>query len=310
MCAVSKMNLAASGKERSSDALLEQFKSIKLSNDVMFGVVMRNKHLLEPLIRDILEIPDLELVGDVVIQSAQSFQSNQRVSIRFDVFCKSENRLINVEVQTTAETNIIKRARMYSSALDVQYQDTRKRTRGTHRYDLEDTFVIFLCSDKAFPFNTENAIVRGHTVYEDQFGNTLVDSDGRNYVFINYDTLHLRDYEHQYLQAVTQLMSFKVSSIDFGEVSEYGHDLVSAMNISCFTDKEVSLMLTAEEKARIREEERDEGRAEGRVETRDSLQTIIKALAEGASVEVIKKRFGVDDADISCAMNIIRFLKS
>lgn len=26
MCAVSKMNLAASGKERSSDALLEQFK--------------------------------------------------------------------------------------------------------------------------------------------------------------------------------------------------------------------------------------------------------------------------------------------
>lgn len=284
-------NTTSSGGSKQDD-------SITLANDVMFGLVMRDSKLLTPLLRDIMGKPDLEIIGDIVPQSAVTIAANKDVSVRFDVYCKSGEDFIDVEVQTTRESTVLQRARMYSSVLDATRQTTRGKAHN-RRYELVDTWVIFLCSDRAFPGGYGDCILRGETLYSNQSGLSregLI--DGRHYVFVNYDAPQLDLCGLHYLTAVCNAMT-KTATQRYTDVpQEYDQAIAFAMQRDKFNSEEWSAMLSAEEKRRIREESLEEGREEGV----DILVGAISLIAKGATDSELLSR-GYSPSVIAKARN-------
>lgn len=290
---------------------------ITLANDALFGLVMRNRELLTPLLRDILRMDDLEILDPIQTQSEQKVQSNLHVSVRYDIYCRSADKHFDVEVQTTSEQFILKRARLYSSMLDAMYQDTRKSSAifPSTRYNLTDTYVIFMCSDHAFPGDKGRAWLQGETRYIDEFNNVIDHlHDGRHYIFINYDAPNLSDLRMDYLVTVANKMSTKCRDRFAYVPSDYTVLLDKAMYQQSFTNKEVNSMLSAEERRTFINEGRAEGiaegrvegRAEGRVEMAAIVADVIKYIKTGHSKDEIVASFGLSQEEYEGVIKIFK----
>ena len=66
-------------------------------------------------------------------------------SVRFDVYTKDENRIFDIEIQTTNQKNLPKRARYYQSIIDMD-----NLSHGEKYSRLKDSYVIFLCLEAPF----------------------------------------------------------------------------------------------------------------------------------------------------------------
>ena len=60
--------------------------------------------------------------------------------VRFDVYTKDENRIFDIEIQTTNQKNLPKRARYYQSVIDMD-----NLSHGEKYSQLKESYVIFLC---------------------------------------------------------------------------------------------------------------------------------------------------------------------
>ena len=60
--------------------------------------------------------------------------------VRFDVYTKDENRIFDIEIQTTNQKNLPKRARYYQSVIDMD-----NLSHGEKYTQLKESYVIFLC---------------------------------------------------------------------------------------------------------------------------------------------------------------------
>ena len=97
------------------------------------------RQLLELLLHiriDHLEVPQAERTMQETIESK---------SVRFDVYTKDDNRIFDLEMQTTDTKNLPKRARYYQSIIDMD-----NLSRGENYNKLKDSYVIFLCLDDIF----------------------------------------------------------------------------------------------------------------------------------------------------------------
>ena len=65
--------------------------------------------------------------------------------MRFDVYTKDDNRIFDLEMQTTDTKNLPKRARYYQSIIDMD-----NLSKGENYTKLKDSYVIFLCLDDIF----------------------------------------------------------------------------------------------------------------------------------------------------------------
>ena len=65
--------------------------------------------------------------------------------VRFDVYTKDDNRIFDIEIQTTINANLSRRARYYQSMID-----TDSLARGEKYSRLKDSYVIFLCLSDPF----------------------------------------------------------------------------------------------------------------------------------------------------------------
>ena len=68
--------------------------------------------------------------------------------VRFDVYTKDENRIFDIEIQTTTQKNLPKRARYYQSVIDMD-----NLSHGEKYSQLKDSYVIFLCLFDPFSEN-------------------------------------------------------------------------------------------------------------------------------------------------------------
>lgn len=97
------------------------------------------KQLLELLLHieiDHLEIPQAERALKESIDSK---------SVRFDVYTKGDNKIFDIEIQTTNKKNLPKRSRYYQSIIDMSNLNA-----GTDYDELKDTYIIFICMNDIF----------------------------------------------------------------------------------------------------------------------------------------------------------------
>ncbi len=97
------------------------------------------RQLLELLLHikiDHLEVPQMERTMQEGIETK---------SVRFDVYTKDDNRIFDLEMQTTDTKNLPKRARYYQSVIDMD-----NLSKGENYSKLKDSYVIFLCLEDIF----------------------------------------------------------------------------------------------------------------------------------------------------------------
>lgn len=126
------------------DELIEKWNNLPFSNNFIFTKVMQNeeicRHTLELLLN--IKIKKLEYTNSEVYFK-DSYDSH---GIRFDVYTVDDKHCYDIEMQTTNKSNLLKRARFYSSCIDV---DSLKQ--GKDYSELKENIIIFLCLED--PFN-------------------------------------------------------------------------------------------------------------------------------------------------------------
>ena len=102
-----------------------------------------------------IPIGEIELLTKVKVDALEIVKSQYSIdnyleakSIRYDVYAKDDksNKHYDIEMQTTSDPALIKRARYYASTMDGE-----ALAKGQTYDKLADTFVIFICTYNPFP---------------------------------------------------------------------------------------------------------------------------------------------------------------
>ena len=153
-----------------------QWDNLKLSNDFLFGKVMRTKKACTEMMRRIFPNEKIEGIKFVSLQKAVKSGLDSR-GVRFDMYIEAENRKVyDVEIQTTDSPGLAKRTRAYHLAMGNDLLEQKKKY-----MELPEAFVIFICTFDPFG--------KGRYVYtfrnfcaEDK---TIALDDGGTTVFLN-----------------------------------------------------------------------------------------------------------------------------
>lgn len=114
--------------------------NITIQNDFMFGTVMREENICKRFLEIILGIkihhityPENQKTIDL---------SQDAKSVRLDVYVEenSRNTVYDIEMQTTKNRNLPKRARYYQGMIDLNIL-----TKGQDYEELKKSIVIFIC---------------------------------------------------------------------------------------------------------------------------------------------------------------------
>ena len=120
------------------------YKELPLSDDFMFGEVMRRAHICKLFLEALLEKP----VARIEYISKQEDISDSYTShgIRLDVYLKDEkNTVYSIEMQTRAGSFLLKRIRYYQSAID-----RHNLVKGEHYTMLPQSYIIIVCTEDPF----------------------------------------------------------------------------------------------------------------------------------------------------------------
>ena len=120
------------------------FKNLPLSDDFMFGEIMRRPEICKMFLEALLgkEIARIEYI------SKQQDLSDSYTShgIRLDVYLRDEaNTVYCVEMQTTGGVVLFKRIRYYQGMID-----RHNLQKGTHYFQLPESFIIVICTKDLF----------------------------------------------------------------------------------------------------------------------------------------------------------------
>lgn len=117
------------------------WEELGISNDFLFGKIMRNPELCRELLQRILPDLDIERVEYPETQKSIRPDVDAR-SVRLDVYVKdNHNTVYDIEIQATDTKELPKRSRYYQSMIDLQLID-----KGQSYKWLNQSFVIFICS--------------------------------------------------------------------------------------------------------------------------------------------------------------------
>ncbi|MEE0133325.1 MAG: Rpn family recombination-promoting nuclease/putative transposase [Treponema sp.] len=165
----------------------KKWEDLDITDDFIFSRVMRNKKLCRTLLEMILKVK-IGKIKFLTSHHAIRVEPNAK-GIIMDVYLKDENRVINVEMQTSNQGDLARRARYYQAAADI---DTTPK--GSEYEDLKENVVIFICTFD--PFH------RGKAMYS--FANYCIGydepiplEDGTTKLFLNTATKQLRDLDQE-----------------------------------------------------------------------------------------------------------------
>ena len=126
------------------EQLKTNWESIGLSNDFLFGKIMRKPALCKRM---------LEIILGVKIDHLEYLESQKSIdeewdarSIRLDIYVQDNREVVyNIEIQTTNTGDLPKRSRYYQSVLDMQ-----QLNKGERYKNLKRTYIIFICTFDLF----------------------------------------------------------------------------------------------------------------------------------------------------------------
>lgn len=116
------------------------WEELGISNDFLFGKIMRNPELCKELLQRIL--PHLEIDRIEYSETQKSIQPDVDArSVRLDVYVKDDkNTVYDIEMQVTDTKELPKRSRYYQSMIDLQLID-----KGQSYKKLNRSYIIFIC---------------------------------------------------------------------------------------------------------------------------------------------------------------------
>lgn len=116
------------------------WEELGISNDFLFGKIMRNPELCKELLQRIL--PELDIDRIEYPETQKSIQPDVDArSVRLDVYVKDDkNTVYDIEMQVTDTKELPKRSRYYQSMIDLQLID-----KGQSYKKLNQSYIIFIC---------------------------------------------------------------------------------------------------------------------------------------------------------------------
>ena len=159
----------------------KKWEDLDITDDFIFSRVMKNKKLCRTLLEMILKVK-IGKIKFLTSHHAIRVEPNAK-GIIMDVYLKDENRVINVEMQTSNQGDLARRARYYQAAADI---DTTPK--GSEYEDLKQNYVIFICTFDPFhkgkPFYTFQNLCLEH-------GEPIYLDDGTTKIFLNTNSKDL-----------------------------------------------------------------------------------------------------------------------
>ena len=123
----------------------KSWEEIGLSNDFLFGKVMRNPKLCKELLERILPELKIEYMEYPELQKPIKEDVDAR-SVRLDVYVRDgEGTAYNIEMQAVDTKELPKRSRYYQGMIDLQLLDKNQSYK-----ELNKSFVIFICMQDIF----------------------------------------------------------------------------------------------------------------------------------------------------------------
>lgn len=123
------------------------WEELEITDDFLFGKVMRNPELCKRTIEAILGI-EIDRI-DYLEEQKTIDMSLDAKSIRLDVYVKDgANTVYNIEMQPVKRDNLPKRSRYYQGMIDLALIE-----KGEHYSKLNRSYVIFICSFDLFGKN-------------------------------------------------------------------------------------------------------------------------------------------------------------
>ena len=158
-----KINCAVKNKRKN-------LSELGFSDNFIFTKVMEDKSICLEIVSTLLEIEisDLEYLET---EKTLDVAFNSKAT-RFDCLVKSENKIINIEMQVNEKNDLVFRARYYHIIIGMDNLGV-----GEDYISLSDTYVIFIC--KFDPFNKGDvkyefeSYCKKHDIYENNKEHTL-----------------------------------------------------------------------------------------------------------------------------------------
>ena len=121
----------------------KKWEDLDISNDFLFAKVMRDESICKQLLEHLLSIKITKL-SFIEEQKTINITKDGK-SVRLDVYVQDSDRIFNIEMQTTKNKNLAKRARYYQSMIDLNTIE-----KGEPDQALKESYVIFICTFDPF----------------------------------------------------------------------------------------------------------------------------------------------------------------
>lgn len=157
-------------------------QNLNLSNDFLFGNVM----LDETICRGFLELITNSSIGELKFDRKQVEINDLKDyrSVRLDVFAQdSEGTIYNIEMQTSNNDDLLKRARFYQAKIDPFLL---KKGSDVKYSDLPKSYIIFICTfdyfgQKHFRYSRGRSIDETQEKFDDGSNVIILNTKGEVY---------------------------------------------------------------------------------------------------------------------------------
>ena len=125
----------------------KKYEELKFTDDFMFcKILYTNPDLCRQLLELILG-RKVRKINYLTTQNNIDIISDGK-GIRLDVYLEGDNKIYDIEMQTTGNSNLPKRTRYYQGMIDLNLIE-----KGADYNELKETFIIFVCLHDPFKLN-------------------------------------------------------------------------------------------------------------------------------------------------------------
>ena len=256
------------------------FRELPLSNDFLFGEVMRKPEICRLFLEALLGKPIARV--EYVLKQKDISDSYWSRGIRLDVY-------LNDEMEARATTVLPKRSRYYQGTIDRHHLG-----RGEWYATLPDSYIIFVCAFD--PFGRGLALYKRKMMmqgYKNPEKNVKVEDfeyqDGSHLYYLN-SACKTENADAAIVEFLRCIRSNNINAEDYATplmkavcpaIDEIRHD----------SEKEAEYMTLQMKMMEIREEGREEGRKEGEAKgaAKGKAEVVMEMLRDNAPLSLIEK---------------------
>ena len=264
------------------------FRELPLSNDFLFGEVMRKPEICRLFLEALLGKPIARV--EYVLKQKDISDSYWSRGIRLDVYLNDEEGAVyNIEMEARATTVLPKRSRYYQGTIDRHHLG-----RGEWYATLPDSYIIFVCAFDPFK--------RGLALYKRKM---LIEGYQNPEKDIKVEDFEYQDGSHlYYLNSAYETENADAAILEFLRcirsnninAEDYATPLMKAVcpaidEIRHDSQKEAEYMTLQMKMMEIREEGREEGEAKGKAEGKveGKAEVVMEMLRDNAPLSLIEK---------------------